>query len=206
MAGPIFSRSERTQQHAFLASCWGFSYQGDGETRPNTSIRPFFLSSTLKPMSVSDVQLERSFNVRRLSELVSMLHPIAGGALHKNRGDRRNSASNGNLPKFMVGNFVSVAREHFHANEKLCLRWGGSRGVINATSDYVYEVEDLCNGITDKFHVSRFNFYSDYSLDKEAIISHALILETGMVVHCLLRLEEIYDGLCAVVSSKGLPT
>lgn len=45
----------------------------------------------------------------------------------------------------MVRNFVLAAREHFHANEKLRLRWRGPRRVVKKIRNCVYDVEDLCN-------------------------------------------------------------
>lgn len=74
----------------------------------------------------------------------------------------------------MIGDFVLVAKQHFHANEKLCLRWHGPRRVIKTINDYVYKEKDLRNGATDEVHVSRLKFHSDDSLDKESIMYHDL--------------------------------
>lgn len=70
-------------------------------------------------MSTSDAQLEGALNVKKLPELLGRLHPIVQNSIQKNRKDKHISASKGIIPKFMVGAFVPVAREHFYANERL---------------------------------------------------------------------------------------
>lgn len=56
---------------------------------PTPPIKTFFRSSTLKAMSIPDVQLERALNVKKLSELVGKLHHIVQDSLQKNRKDKR---------------------------------------------------------------------------------------------------------------------
>lgn len=67
-------------------------------------------------MSLSDVLHERVVNVKNLVELVGALHPIVQGE------ERRRSISIGKLLKFTKMDFVLVAREDFHTNEKLFRR------------------------------------------------------------------------------------
>lgn len=83
-----------------------------------------------------------------------------------------------------------------------CPRWRGPRRAVKAINNYMYEIEDLCNGITSKVHVSKLKYYVDDSFDKEAIMSHGLRLKTGMFVQRLQRLEETGDGPCVFVSWK----
>lgn len=75
---------------------------------------------------------------------------------------------------------------------------------MKANNDYVYEVEDLRHGINNEVHASRLKIYHDHSLDEEAVISHDLSSETGMVVHRLIRLVETEDGLYVQVRWKRL--
>ena len=49
-------------------------------------------------------------------------------------------------------------------------------------------------------------FYSDSSLDKDAIMSHILTSEKGMPVSRLMRLEKTENGILFQVRWKGLPT
>lgn len=109
-------------------------------------------------MSIPDVQIERSINVKKLLKLFGKLHPIVLDSLQKNRKGKCYLASKGSLPHFMVEDVFLVAREHFEANEKLCLCWRGPRRVVKAINDYFYEVEDLRNRLTDEVHVPKLKF------------------------------------------------
>lgn len=88
-----------------------------------------------------------------------------------------------------------VAREEFHTGEKLALRWRGPRRVVNALLNYVFQVEDLRNGLTEEIHGSRLKYYQDRSLDNEAIISHVIASEIGMPVARLIKLVGMKQGL-----------
>lgn len=58
--------------------------------------------------------------------------------IHRSRS--RALASKGNQPNFGEEDFVLVARDEFHAGEKLALRWRGAKRIIKALSDYVFQV------------------------------------------------------------------
>eukprot|EP00171_Calliarthron_tuberculosum_P004300 IDg4300t1 len=108
------------------------------------------------------------------------LHPQIESSLSKNRQRSRQVAERGTPANFVQGDFVLVARDDFHKDEKLCLRWRGPRRIIRAVSEWVYIVEDLRNGELTEVHSTRLKFYSDSSLDEKAILSHVLVLWRGL--------------------------
>ena len=156
-------------------------------------------------ISLTDAIRETSFNVTKIRELFTKLHPLIETSLGANRERARAAASRGELPNFLDGDFVLVAREQFFKGEKLCLRWRGPRRIVKALSDLVYLVEDLRNGLTEEIHASRLRFYSDSALNTEAIMPHVLVSETGMQISRLLRFELMSDGIKVAVRWKGLP-
>ena len=144
-------------------------------------------------------------NIRALQDRMDELHPLVQKALQSHRDNSRRAASKGRLPNFTEGDFVLVAQDSYKAGEKLALRWRGPRRVIQARSEFVYQVEDLRNGALEDIHATRLKFYRDSSLNTEAIMLHVLSSESGMVVSRLMRLVESEDGLHVVVRWKGLP-
>lgn len=66
-------------------------------------------------------------------------------------------------------------------------------------SDSVYVIKDLRNRKKEDVHCSRLQLYNDQSLDEWALLSHVLSLETGMVVHRLMKLADAQDGLKVLV-------
>ena len=75
---------------------------------------------------------------------------------------------------------------------------------MKALSDFVYQVEDLRNGQLDDVHASRLKLYRDSEIEKDAIMSHVIHSETGMVVSRLLGLEETPDGIYVQILWEGL--
>lgn len=106
------------------------------------------------------------------------------------------------LPNFDIGNHVLVARDVFHAEEKLALRWCGLRRVQKDVSNYVYEIGKR-TGAVDDVHISRLKFSRDSDLNQEAIRRHVISSETGMVVARLVSLEETPLGLQVRVRCRG---
>lgn len=98
-----------------------------------------------------------------------------------------------------------MARSDFRSGEKLSLRWRGPKRVVKAVNDYIYQVEDLRDGTLEEAHISSLTSYQDPSLDTEAIMSHVITSETGMVVKRLLKLVDTDDGLKVQVRWRGLP-
>lgn len=168
-------------------------------------IATFYRAQTSAPVTVSDLVHERALNVDMLCDLVGQLRPIIQDAVQKNRQQGRDVASKGSLPNFTKGDYVLVAREDFHAGEKLCLRWRGPRRVLKPVNDFVYLVEDLRDGTTSEVHITRLKFYHDASLDTNAIMSHIVSSETGMVVHRLMELVQTNDGIHVRIRWRGLP-
>lgn len=104
----------------------------------------------------------------------------------------------------MEGEFVLIAREHFHANEKLCFRCCGPQRVVKAMNDHVYEAENLRNVLTDELHVKIEVFFGRFSRQGSDHVLH-FVLKTEMVVQRLPLLEKTGNGHCVVVRWKGLP-
>ena len=172
--------------------------------KPTPPIASFLRTSTQKAVLVTDVIRQRAVNVEALQKACAELHPLVQDTLQKNRESSRHNASKGKLANFTEGDFVLVAREEFHAGEKLALRWRGPRRIIKPLSDYVFQVEDLRNGLVEDIHGSRLKYYHDRSLDTEAILSHVISSETGMPVARLMKLVDTPDGLKVQVRWKGL--
>lgn len=172
---------------------------------PSPPISTFYRSSTQTIVEVDDVHRERIMNIESLRARMEELHPVIHEAVERNRRSNRQANSKGVLPNFMEGDFVLVARDEFTVGEKLQLRWRGPRRIVKALSDYVFQVEDLRTGDYEDIHGSRLKFYHDASLDTNAIMSHVLSSETGMVVQRLLELVESPDGLKVRIRWKGLP-
>jgi len=174
--------------------------------KAQTPIATFMRASTGLPVTLTDAQRDRALNIAALHREVGELHPMVQQTVRTNRARHRDSASRGKLANFEEGDYVLVAREDFHAGEKLALRWRGPRRIIKTLSDYVYQVEDLRNGQVEDIHACRLKYYRDNSLDQVAIMPHVLQSETGMPVARLMRLVDDPDGLKVQVRWRGLPT
>ena len=173
--------------------------------QPTPPIATFIRTTTTKPMSISDIQKDRTLNIDSLKTFIADLHPIVQSAVSTNRSRGREAAGRGQLPNFTEGDYVLVARDDLTAGEKLSLRWRGPRRIIKAINDYVYQVEDLRNGELQDVHITRLKFYHDKYLNTEAIMSHVVTSETGMVVQRLMRLVEDDGKLKVLVRWRGLP-
>ena len=97
-----------------------------------------------------------------------------------------------------------VARKEFSSNEKLCSKWRGPRQIVKALSNYIYLVE-LRNWTTNGVHIVRLKFYHESSVKQEAIMSHVMSSEIGMVVSRLMRIIDEDGDLKVQVRWKGLP-
>lgn len=168
-------------------------------------VSTFIRSRTETIVTVSEVMRDRTANVTNLKKYVAELYPFIQETVRNNREKSRVSMSKGEQPRFTEGDFVLVAREAFKAGEKLVLRWRGPRRIKTATSDYVYQVEDIRNGQLEHVPISHLRFFHDSALKIQAIMSHVLSSETGMPVSRLLALVDDPDGLHVGVHRKGLP-
>ena len=174
--------------------------------RPSSPpISTFLRSATVTPVSISEVIRERAVNIETLQQHMEELHPIINSTLQSNRQNARNAKEKGVAASFTVVDYVLVAREEFFKGEKLCLRWRGPRRVVKALNEFVYQVEDMRNGTVTEVYSTRLKHYSDESLDKKAILEHAISSEHGMPVGRLLKLMYTKDGLGVLIRWKGLP-
>lgn len=99
-----------------------------------------------------------------------------------------------------------MSREHFHADEKLCLRWRGPRRVVSAVNHYFYIVEDLRNGALVKAYATRLKYYADASLDAKGILPPAISSENAMKIQRLLRLVDNANSIYVSIRWRLLPS
>lgn len=118
----------------------------------------------------------------------------------------RQAVSWGELPKFCDGDYVLVAPNEFPVGEKLSLRWRGTRRIVKAISEYVFQIEDLRNRQLEDVHGTRLKYFRDSALDTEANMDHAIASETGMSVQRLMRLVDTEEGgLMLKIRGRRLP-
>lgn len=87
----------------------------------------------------------KGVNISKLQGFVSALLTIVQKVAKNNRERKQSSASRGDLPNFVKGDFVLVSRDDFNSGEQLALRWRGPLLVTKALSDYFFQVEALRN-------------------------------------------------------------
>lgn len=165
----------------------------------------FYRSVNASVISIDHLNQERIFNIEERRERMEQLHSIINEAVTTNICSERNFNREGSVPNFMEGDFVLAARQNFMAGEKLRLQWRAPRRIVKAPSNYVFQVEDLRNGNLDEIHGSRLKIYHNASLNTDAIISHVISSETGMVVQQLLGLIDSSEGIKVQILWKGLP-
>lgn len=159
----------------------------------------------MKSVTINELQLEKAINIEALQDPCAELHPAVQSSLQAARTRSRLVTVRGNLPNFTECDYDLVTRSDFHAGEKLALRWRGPRRILKPLNEYVFQVENLRYSQLDDVHGSLRKLYSDYALDKEAIMPHVLFLEIGMPVARLMERIDSPDGLQVRVRRKGLP-
>lgn len=103
--------------------------------KPTPPIKTFLRLLTVNPVTLTDVQMERSFHVEDLIKTCDEIHPLVQISLAKSRAQSGKSASRGKLSNFEEGDFVLVARDEYGAGDKLLLRWRDPRRVVKALND-----------------------------------------------------------------------
>lgn len=103
-------------------------------------------SSTFKPVTITEQQRERPYNMHCLKKKIAELHPLVQDLLKESRDFYCMSTSHGLLANFCEEVFVLIARKVFHANEKLVVLKRGPGRINKALNDYAYQIEDLSNG------------------------------------------------------------
>ena len=150
--------------------------------QPTTPLSVYKLPSTAVISSFSDTLMERYKNLNDIQTVLEEIHPIIDDYLQESRKASRLRQSKGKAAQFEQEDFVLVAREEFHKNEKLCLRWRGPRRVNKIVSDWIVNVENLGNGACQDVHTTRLRFYSDSRIGTTAIFPHVLYSERCMPV------------------------
>lgn len=98
---------------------------------------------------------------------------------------------------FDVGDYVLVAQRDAVKQHKLRVRWRGSKRVVKALSDYIFEVKDLITKECEPVHASRIKHFSESSLEvTETLLdtivhnnTHYNIVESYLIY--FIRLEKI---------------
>lgn len=98
-----------------------------------------------------------------------------------------------------------VAKDDFTAGEKLSLRWNGPRRNIRAINDYMYQLDDLRNGLVGEVLGSFFKIFYDSSQNEEAVMPDVRRSEIGMVVQRRMGFLDTKNGLMVHVRWRGLP-
>lgn len=76
-------------------------------------ISTFLLTETVKPVTVTELQRQRCFNVNSLVKIMKELHPVVQDTVRLNRKQSLFTAARGILLNFTDGYFVLVSREEF---------------------------------------------------------------------------------------------
>lgn len=106
--------------------------------KPSPRIRTFLQSSDSTPLTLTDVERERAFNVAAVVKVMEDLNPLVEQSLTHQRNRMRSVRKNGDLPSFREGDYVLATREHFVQGEKLCLRWRGLRRTTSCLNDHLF--------------------------------------------------------------------
>jgi transposase InsO family protein len=120
-----------------------------------------------KPVQVDDVQVVWSKQQEHMEHLCTSLELMhrecaeESEKLRKQARLRREKKSSVHNINFQEGDFVLVAAVGAHAN-KLAATWKGPRRIVQALSEYVYEVQNLIAPYeVTKHHVSRIHPYAE---------------------------------------------
>ncbi|POM68501.1 Chromodomain containing hypothetical protein putative [Phytophthora palmivora] len=103
------------------------------------------------------------------------------------RRKHHNGKKGTTMAQFDVGDFVLYADVWQHARAKLRVKWCGPAQVTAATSNWIFEIENLITGERREVHASRLKFYADSSLEvTEDLLRHVAHNSEGHVVDSLL--------------------
>ncbi len=87
---------------------------------------------------------------------------------------------------------------------KLKLRWTGPWRLLQSESDWIWQVEHLVTGITDRVHISRLEFYADPNMEVTEARQRQIIYEVygDFIVKRILDMKEHKDDETILVRAR----
>lgn len=137
-----------------------------------------------------EIQVKQRENIAKLQAAMDNMHrrtaKAASGARAAGRTSRDNKRGT-SMAQFDIGDFVLYADVWAHARDKLKVKWCGPAQVTAATSNWVFEIQNMITGERKEAHASRLKFYADSTLEiNEELLLHVAHNSEGHVVHSLL--------------------
>jgi Integrase core domain/Chromo (CHRromatin Organisation MOdifier) domain len=179
--------------------------------KADSPARFIVMDNELRVITLEQSMVLRLLAMEELQAARDEMHKLVKQSNASQRGKARsryNAKTHVHSPNFDVGDFVLLAKREFSRGDKLTLRWRGPYRVLQALSDWVFNVEDLITGKCVDVHSSRLRFYHDASLTLDAeLIEHIAHNEKGYPVECLLELKYSREDkrFMALVSWLGFP-
>lgn len=96
---------------------------------PSTPISTFLRTEEFVPITMRDAPRERTFSVTVPIARMEGIHPFVNTSVAHNQVRMQNCRHKGELQNFENGDYVLVARYHFHKGERRCFRWHEPRRV-----------------------------------------------------------------------------
>ena len=113
--------------------------------------------------------------------------------MEKTRDIQRRVASRGELPDFMVGDYVLAARlGGFGTTPKLVSTWIGPWRIVDRVA-----VENIVNGEVEDAHVARPRYHADNELEVTAELSEVFqyaLAQGEFEMEAIVDLSEAQDG------------
>eukprot|EP00644_Phytophthora_capsici_P010648 jgi/Phyca11/104288/e_gw1.9.845.1 len=111
------------------------------------------------------------------------------------------------MAQFQIGDYVLYADVWNHRRSKLRVKWCGPARVVDTSSNWVFNIENLLSGEIREAHASRLKFYADSSLGVTAdLLEHVAHNSEGHVVEELreARYEKATKIFQVLVKWRGL--
>ena len=126
------------------------------------------------------------------------LHKQVANRVEKTRELQRRVTSRGQLPNFMVGDYVLAARvRRAGTTPKLVSTWTGPWRIVAAEKKHVYGIQNIVNGEVRDAHVARLRYYADKELEVTAavkeVFQHAFA-QGKFEMEAIVGISEAQDG------------
>ena len=136
--------------------------------------------------------------VATVVEAQQEMHKEVAQRVEKTRAMQRQAASKGQLPNFMVGDYVLAARvRRAGTTPKLVSTWTGPWRIVAAEKKHVYGIQNIVNGEVRDAHVARLRYYADKELEVTAamkeVFQHAFA-QGAFEVEAIVGISEGQDG------------
>ncbi|KAE8982236.1 hypothetical protein PR001_g23792 [Phytophthora rubi] len=160
-----------------------------------TPLSAIFTTDGVVEMDEEMLRTKVQQHLTETAQALEMMHREVSAISDRRRLQARaRRAAKAKPPNFSVGDFVLAASVISMPN-KLAIKWQGPKRVVQALTDWVFEVEDLNAPHTKtKHHVSRLRFYAESSREvTEDLLQYALHSQGGHCVEafCGIRCNEV---------------